>query len=153
MFPETPENNPGILTCWKDIAQYLGKGVRTVQRWERDFGLPIRRPKGFDHKSAVVAYTHDLDVWLQASWSLRKKKRTANGEPNGGLLETREMIETSRALRKTRDNLVHEMSAALTTLRTLIQDCDQLSKRDAFAFIPSVGQNGDLLLRNASETE
>jgi hypothetical protein len=23
------------MTCWKEIARYLGKGVRTVQRWEQ----------------------------------------------------------------------------------------------------------------------
>jgi hypothetical protein len=32
-----------ILKGWKDIAKYLGCGVRTVQRWEK-LGLPVRRP-------------------------------------------------------------------------------------------------------------
>ena len=31
------------LNGWKEIAVFLGKGVRTVQRWERDHGLPIHR--------------------------------------------------------------------------------------------------------------
>jgi DNA-binding transcriptional regulator YiaG len=43
-----------VLSSWKDIAQYLGKGVRTVQRWERHLGLPVRRPTGATQKSAVV---------------------------------------------------------------------------------------------------
>jgi hypothetical protein len=30
------------LTSWKEIGQYLGKGVRTVQRWEQQMGLPVR---------------------------------------------------------------------------------------------------------------
>jgi DNA-binding transcriptional regulator YiaG len=25
----------GVLTSWTEIARYLGKGVRTVQRWEK----------------------------------------------------------------------------------------------------------------------
>ncbi len=56
-------NNTEILNSWKEIAQYLGRGVRTVQRWERDMGLPVRRPRGKD-RSAVVALRADLDAWL-----------------------------------------------------------------------------------------
>jgi hypothetical protein len=34
------------LAGWKEIAAYLGKSVRTVQRWERDYGLPVHRVAG-----------------------------------------------------------------------------------------------------------
>jgi hypothetical protein len=51
-----------ILTSWKDIAKYLGKGVRTVQRWERELGLPVRRPDNGKH--VVVAVSDDLDAWI-----------------------------------------------------------------------------------------
>jgi hypothetical protein len=40
-----------FLSGWKDIASYLGKGVRTVQRYERDLALPVRE------KSARRAHT------------------------------------------------------------------------------------------------
>jgi hypothetical protein len=33
-----------VLSSWKEIARHFGKGVRTVQRWERELGLPIHRP-------------------------------------------------------------------------------------------------------------
>jgi phage terminase Nu1 subunit (DNA packaging protein) len=56
-------NNEQILNSWKEIAQYLGRGVRTVQRWERDMGLPVRRPRGKD-RSAVVALRTELDNWV-----------------------------------------------------------------------------------------
>jgi hypothetical protein len=36
-------NSPGVLTGWKDVANYVNKGIRTVQRWEGQFGFPIRR--------------------------------------------------------------------------------------------------------------
>lgn len=52
-----------LLNGWKEIAQYLGRGVRTVQRWEAELHLPVRRPRGKDH-SAVVALTDELDRWL-----------------------------------------------------------------------------------------
>lgn len=52
-----------ILNGWKEIANHLGRGVRTVQRWEQ-FGLPVRRPKGTD-RSAVLALSEELDAWVK----------------------------------------------------------------------------------------
>jgi len=54
-----------ILNSWKEIAGYLGRGVRTVQRWEAQLGLPIHRPAGKDH-SAVLAFSSELDQWLDS---------------------------------------------------------------------------------------
>ena len=54
-----------ILNSWKEIATYLGRGVRTVQRWEAQLGLPIHRPAGKDH-SAVLAFSSELDQWLDS---------------------------------------------------------------------------------------
>ena len=31
------------LDSWKEIAAYLNRNVRTVQRWEKREGLPIHR--------------------------------------------------------------------------------------------------------------
>jgi hypothetical protein len=55
-----------FLTGWKEIANYLGKGVRTVQRYERDLCLPVRRPAGKD-RGSVVAAKVELDAWVTAS--------------------------------------------------------------------------------------
>jgi len=51
-----------LLTSWKEIARHLGKGVRTVQRWERELGLPVRRPG--QHRHIIVALTTELDEWI-----------------------------------------------------------------------------------------
>jgi hypothetical protein len=64
-----------ILTSWKDIARYMGKGVRTVQRWEQDFGLPVRRPLG-STKKAVLARPRDLDAWVALRCSSRAEPLT-----------------------------------------------------------------------------
>jgi hypothetical protein len=56
--PERP-----VLNSWKEIAAHMGRGVRTVQRWEQDLGLPVRRPRG-KSRSAVIALAADLDEWL-----------------------------------------------------------------------------------------
>ncbi len=51
-----------ILSGWKEIAKYLGRGIRTVQRWEV-IGLPVRRvPQG---SGAVFAVLEEIDVWLE----------------------------------------------------------------------------------------
>lgn len=50
-----------VLTSWKEIAAYLGKGVRTVQRWEAQLGLPVRRPGPERH--IVLAFPAELDEW------------------------------------------------------------------------------------------
>ena len=51
------------LSSWKEIAAYLGKGVRTVQRWERQFGLPVRRPSAKSH--VIFAIPRELDTWIK----------------------------------------------------------------------------------------
>jgi len=55
-----------ILNGWKEIASHLGKGVRTVQRYERELGLPIRRPAG-KFTGSVMATRAELDAWVSAS--------------------------------------------------------------------------------------
>src|SRR5580658_4377528 len=52
------------LIFWKEIAGHLGRQTRTVQRWEKTEGLPIRR-HGHQKKSTVYAYTSELDAWFK----------------------------------------------------------------------------------------
>lgn len=60
----TESNNHRILHCWKEIADYLSAGVRTVQRWETEFALPVRRPRGAK-RSAVLAFSSEIDEWVR----------------------------------------------------------------------------------------
>ena len=55
-----------VLTGWKQIANYIGRGVRTLQRYESQLGLPIRRPMGKD-RSSVMAFSDEVDQWLNRS--------------------------------------------------------------------------------------
>jgi phage terminase Nu1 subunit (DNA packaging protein) len=54
------------LDSWKEIAAYLKKEVRTVQRWEKSLGLPVRR-LAHGKLGTVFAYKTDLDAWWQES--------------------------------------------------------------------------------------
>ena len=54
-----------ILRSWKEISRYAGASIRTLQRWEKEFRLPIRRIA--TKKGAVVfAFKADLDTWFRA---------------------------------------------------------------------------------------
>jgi phage terminase Nu1 subunit (DNA packaging protein) len=62
-----------LLSCWKDIANYFGKGVRTVQRWEA-LGMPVHRPNG--DNSTVFADPRELKNWaLRASPLMRELEK------------------------------------------------------------------------------
>lgn len=58
-------NPPGKkLDSWGEIASYLGREVRTVQRWEKTEGLPVHRHE-HKKKSTVYAYSGELDAWFK----------------------------------------------------------------------------------------
>jgi hypothetical protein len=60
---------PGLsqprLDSWKAIASYLGREVRTVQRWEKRERLPVRRH--FHTKNGTVyAFRCEIDEWRES---------------------------------------------------------------------------------------
>jgi hypothetical protein len=55
-----------VFTSWKEIAEYLGKGVRTAQRWEQEEGLPIRRRNG-EGMGKVLAFSDEIDEWKHSA--------------------------------------------------------------------------------------
>ena|SRR5690348_3064282 len=54
-----------ILSGWKEIANHLHQGVRTVQRWEL-IGLPIHRVRR-SGSSPVIAFAEELNTWEAAA--------------------------------------------------------------------------------------
>ncbi len=91
---ENGNHQQGILNSWKEIAQYLGRGVRTVQRWEAELGLPVRRPRGRS-RSAVIAVAAELDRWM-TSTPLHVLEG-GDGEPSAAALMQVLVIEDSIA--------------------------------------------------------
>ena len=59
-----PPAGESRLESWGEIASYLRRDVRTVQRWERLLGLPVRRLK-IGKLGSVYAYRSELDKWYQ----------------------------------------------------------------------------------------
>ena len=52
------------LDSWKEIAAYLNRDVRTVQRWEKQEGLPVHRHL-HDERSSAYAFSNEIDEWLK----------------------------------------------------------------------------------------
>ncbi len=79
------------LESWKEVASYLGKTVRTVQRWEKHEGLPVHRHQ-HDKRGTIIAYPAELDRWLNnrseapASLLSRFEGRTLGAAAVGGLV-------------------------------------------------------------------
>jgi hypothetical protein len=52
------------LDSWKEIAAYLNRDVTTVQRWERQEGMPVHRHL-HGRMGSVYASRADLDAWVR----------------------------------------------------------------------------------------
>src|SRR5262245_33925436 len=61
----------GRLDSWKEIAAYLSRGIRTVQRWEREEGLPVHRLV-HDKRGSIYARKDELAAW----WDSRRRTLT-----------------------------------------------------------------------------
>lgn len=59
---ETEASAETALEGWKDIAAHLNRAVRTVKRWEKDEGLPVRRHQ-HQARASVYAYPSELEAW------------------------------------------------------------------------------------------
>jgi Tol biopolymer transport system component len=61
------------LDSWKEIASYLRRGIRTVQRWEREEGLPVHR-LAHAERGSVYADRNELAQW----WESRRRTTDPN---------------------------------------------------------------------------
>jgi len=90
-------SSQAVLNSWKEIAEYVGRGVRTLQRWEQFYSFPVHRPAG-NHKSAVFAVPTEVDEWL------RTRPMHVQGEADGHAVAN------------------EQMESELVTLKTLVKD-------------------------------
>ena len=58
------ENGNKRLDSWKEIAEYLGRDIRTAIRWEREKGLPVHRVPG-GKRQVVFGLSEEIDSWLR----------------------------------------------------------------------------------------
>jgi predicted DNA-binding transcriptional regulator AlpA len=110
-----------FLSGWKEIASYLGKGVRTVQRYERELGFPVRRPAGKSH-AGVIATRAEVDAWVAASPI--RKQFVLSSTPldwETAMENVKKGVQTMGALRAQMQALRGELQASVSDLRRSIQ--------------------------------
>lgn len=106
-----------IFSGWKEIANYLGNGVRTVQRYERELKLPVHRPAGKSY-SAVIATKVELDAWIAASPVREAPGLTTRHLDHTSLFKQFNLnMERMNQLRSDIQDLREEFSRSLTLLR------------------------------------
>jgi TolB-like protein len=93
-LPPTPQMDerraPDQLEGWKAVADHLGKTERTVQRWEKSKGLPVRRLRGESPEELprVYARRSELDAWWNRQTELEDEPRTDPVMPISDPVET-----------------------------------------------------------------
>jgi hypothetical protein len=122
-------NSPQCLHTWKEIAGYLDCGVRTVQRWEEQLALPVRRADG-KNRSHVLAMRSEIDEWLKSTFSAlrvngprrttgddleRKISRQIRRDP-----EISELVLRTKAIRRNIVQLQRALSVAEAELDAAI---------------------------------
>ena len=123
-----------ILNGWKEIANHLGRGVRTVQRYETALGLPIRRPAN-KARGSVLATTAELDAWIAASplkqsFALRRAEDVVPPKAfKTVLVRHHQLLEEMVQFRA-------EMQAAMEMLQTTVH---AMRSRRGEEFIPRSG--------------
>jgi len=78
MSSNSPTTGGKRLDSWKEIAAFFGRDERTVNRWEKELGLPVHRLPGA--KGRVYAFAEELVAWLAAS----RHTETASAQPGLG---------------------------------------------------------------------
>ena len=128
-----PAQSPGasVLNSWKEIAAYLGRGVRTVQRYERELNLPIRRPRGTS-RSAVIALKDDLDAWLRIA-PCRQTRRLPSAALPTAALGVDQAFVGDAALRQQCNALraahAEVMANVISSINGLVETIDVVSSR------------------------
>lgn len=142
------KNYHEILTGWKEIARYLGRGVRTVQRYEHQLGLPARRTNG-NGGGSVLATKSDLDSWARSRPTMRSFDAQQAGQvPLVSALENspRERSRLHREMMTLRRELKENIGEIRKDILKLRQELEQMRERqdaiaEAVAWYPRIASS------------
>ena len=131
------------LDGWRQISAYMGRSLKTAQRWKAERGLPVYQDKV---TGRVHAYGEEIDDWLMQQHGLEDEE--AQNGTNGEADEPRvNGPSTDRAKRRRRDWIV-----ALILLLTvaLVAAISRLRIKPATT-VPEKITGGRLLWRATAE--
>lgn len=75
------------LDGWKEIAAYLRRTSRTVQRWERTEELPVLRHQ-HTKRATVYTYRHEIDRWWLEERTIATESRRGDFLHDGPRIDT-----------------------------------------------------------------
>jgi hypothetical protein len=114
-----------VLNSWKEIASYLDRGVRTVQRWEQELNLPVHRI-GQGKRSPVYANVSELRFWLSTSETARRESGNhvvpANKGPIPLVRQDAKPIEKARRLLSAATDLARKIAETSVRQRRQAED-------------------------------
>ena len=94
-IPQTSSKTKPVLDrleSWKEIAEWLHRDVRTVQRWERSRNLPVHRLPG-GRRARVFALQSELDSWWNSRVVQAAVEKEAKPEPaRAGLIRSARLV-------------------------------------------------------------
>ena len=99
------------LHSWKAIASFLGCGVRTVQRWELERGLPIHRTPG-GKSGSVYALKQELVEWLTRTDAAALAEADALGLSSGLLASDPPALSTATVWENSLEKAPHPLPEA-----------------------------------------
>jgi hypothetical protein len=99
-----------VFSGWKEIANHVRQGERTVKRWER-FGLPVHRV-GEAQKGPVFAFVEEVEKW-------EKTTGTRNADVIQKLENKVKIIRGRSAVAKTRESKVKAQTENKSTSASL----------------------------------
>lgn len=123
---------PQFLCGWKEIANYLGKGVRTVQRYERQMALPVRRPAG-KPRGSVIATKAELDGWVGAS-QIREVFRLPT--PDAG----REYVASAEKMKRGLTKMM-QLRDQMLSLRNEVKESVRVLRNSVYELQGELNQN------------
>src|SRR5947207_6515780 len=109
----------GCLSGWQNIANYLNKGVRTLQRYEHELGLPVHRSAGATC-SPVLADLAELDVWVKTS-PFRSEFSRSTTHPAPGFQGVMIIRESIKQMKQAREQVAISRNE-IKTLRIQVRD-------------------------------
>ena len=101
-----PPTDEPRLESWGEIASYLRREIRTVQRWEKYQGLPVRRLQ-IGKLGSVYAFRSELDKWYR-----ERQPSVENGEENGEHAENGEIAANVVISADTRQDQAHAAASS-----------------------------------------
>lgn len=107
MVRQLVDGAPQVLNSWKEIATFLDRGVRTVQRWERELNLPVHRI-GQGKRAPVFANISELRFWMSTSGYNRQDAVAPATKSTSSSRST--AIENSRRLMITARELTQQLA-------------------------------------------